>query len=176
MRGAFLALLLTLFSFGSAPEDVSKPDGRMWANFGTLGQQGVFIKAAYVQGAIEGLRVGATVGYLDGQLDEANVVVNYAKQCVGAGGASCSDIAASVGRPEIVMNQGIAGSDKERAKFSPQHTSVLDIVHQMDKFYGDYRNTPVFMITALQEGINSFSGKASTEQELEVTRKVGCNP
>jgi len=169
MRSVFIALLLTLFSFGSAPDE------RMWANFGTSGQQGVFIKAAYVQGAIEGLRVGALVGYNTGRLDEKNDALNYVKECVEKGPCATVPIAKMM-RPESddSWHEIMAGSEKVRANFTPQHSSVLDIVHQMDKFYADYKNTPVCMITALQESINSFSGKASTEQELEITRKVGC--
>jgi len=47
-------------------------------------------------------------------------------------------------------------------------------VHQMDKFYSDYRNTPVCMIVAVQESISSLSGRAMSEQELEISRK-GCS-
>jgi len=57
----------------------------------------------------------------------------------------------------------------------PEHISVLDIVHQMDKFYADYKNTSVCMIVVVQESISSLSGTAMSEQELEVVRK-GCNP
>jgi hypothetical protein len=70
----------------------------------------------------------------------------------------------------------MAGADKVREKLLPQNgTSALDIVRQMDKFYSDYRNTPVCMIHAVQESIHSLNGTASTEQELQMMRK-GCSP
>lgn len=57
----------------------------------------------------------------------------------------------------------------------PRHAPTLDIVNQMDKFYADYRNTPVSMITPVQESIVSLRGRVSSEQELELERK-GCQP
>ena len=77
-------------------------------------------------------------------------------------------------KPETLWNE--AGVDQVTAKLTPMnHTSVLDIVHQTDKFYSDYRNTPVCMIQAVQESIHSLNGKASTEQGLEMMR-TGCKP
>jgi hypothetical protein len=50
----------------------------------------------------------------------------------------------------------------------------MAVVHQTDKFYADYRNTPVCMIVAVQESISSLRGQASSEQQLEMARK-GCD-
>lgn len=175
MRNVFIILFLTLFAFGSAPDDSSKPDGRMWANFGSTSQQGVFIKAAYVQGAIEGLRVGVLTGYLVGSQNEYNDALDNVKQCV-KGPCAGVPIASLIKDPDSQLKDSMGGAYKERAKFSLQHASVLDIVHQMDKFYADYRNTPVCMIAAVQESITSLNGAASTELELEMMRKAACNP
>ena len=149
MRSALIAVLLSLIPFGSIAQDSTlKADGRMWSTWGNSGSQNLFIKAAYVQGAVEGLRVGAVVGYYSGRLDE---------------------------KSDSSPNELQAGADKTREKYAPQNTSVLDIVHQMDRFYSDYRNTPVCMIVAVQESISSLRGTSMSEQELEMVRK-GCNP
>lgn len=169
MRLVFIAVsvALVLVFFGHATQDSqTKPDGRMWANFGTTGQQGTFIKAAYVEGVIEGLRAGAARGYGRGRLDAASDAVNYVKQC----GHPCADIA-SLADPGKGWSQGM---DKLELEVSPQHASALDIVHQMDKFYSDYKNTPVCMIVAVQESIESLKGKASSERDLEMMREQGC--
>jgi hypothetical protein len=151
------------------------PDGKMWQSFANSGSQGTFIKAAYVQGAIEGLRTGSAIGYSDGRLDEATDVLNDFKQCAADKNHSCGDIPASLTKPEALPNAVMAGLDKEQGKVMPHHSSILDIVRQMDKFYNDYRNTPVCMIVALQESIQSLQGKASTEAELRLMREQGCN-
>jgi len=176
MRSVFIVVLFSLVSFGNAAQDNPlKQDGRMWATYGNASSQGVFIKAAYVQGVLAGLDVGATVGYLQGRTDEADAVVNYAKQCVADKRSSCADISESVGKPETLFKEAMAGAGKVREKVLPQNgTSVLDIVRQTDKFYSDYRNTPVCMIHAVQESIQSLKGTASTEQGLETMRK-GCD-
>ena len=153
MRTAFLATLLTLFSFGSAaPVTPLKADGRMWETFGNSGSQGMSIKAAYVQGAIEGLRAGAARGYTRGRMDEKKNSANTANND---------------------WNEVTASMEKVADEYLPQHTSILDIVHQMDKFYGDYKNTPVCMVVAVQESVSSLKGNASTEQGLELDR-MGC--
>jgi|SRR5579863_4062768 len=149
MRKPLIGVLLALTSLGSVAQDgTMKADGRMWASYGNASSQGMLIKAAYVQGAMEGLSVGATMGYLSGRADVKNDAADW--------------------------HEVTAGADKVRAKFGPQNTSVLDIVRQMDKFYGDYRNTPVCMIVAVQESVSSRRGTASSEQGLEMARK-GCN-
>lgn len=178
MQSVFFAVLLTLFTLGNASEDgPMKPDGRMWANFGASSQQGIFIKSAYVQGAIEGLRVGAIVGYTSGRLDEKNDALTYIKECVEKGPCATVPIARMI-RPESAgsWDEVMASADKVGSKFVVQRTSVLDIVHQMDKFYTDYRNTPICMIVAVQESIASLGGKASTEKDLQMMREQGCNP
>lgn len=168
MRVVLIAVLVTLISFGHVTQDnPTKPDGRMWANFGTAGQQSNFIKAAYVQGAIEGLRAGAARGYGRGRLDAASDAVNYVKQC----GHPCANIA-GLAEPGTGWAEGM---DKLESEVSPEHASVLDIAHQMDKFYGDYKNAPVCMIVAVQESIESLKGKASPEQGLELMREQGCS-
>ncbi len=176
MRSAFIAVFLSLIPFGNAAQDSPlKPDGRMWEAWGNSGSESLSIKAAYVQGAIEGLRVGALVGYHAGRIDEKNDAQDYVKPCLKG---PCAGIPlASLIRPltNTSMNEIQAGADKVRAEFTPQHASVFDIVHQMDKFYTDYRNTPVCMIVAVQESISSLRGTASSEQELEMVRG-GCNP
>jgi len=148
MRSVVIAVLLIVApSVNGAQDNPLKPAGRMWQTYGSAGPQSTLIKAAYVQGALEGLRVGAALGYFSDRLQEktdANSVKQFS-----------------------------AGADKVQAKFTPQHASVLDIVHQMDKFYSDYRNTPVCMIQAVQECIRSLDGTASSEEDLEVIRKQG---
>lgn len=167
MRIAFIAALLTLVSSGHAIQDNrTKPDGRMWSNFGTAGQQGIFVKGAYVEGAIEGLRAGAAYGYSRGRLDAAADAVNYVKQCAHP----CGEIA-SLGDPGKGWAEGM---DKLESEVGPRHVSALDIVRQMDKFYGDYKNAPVCMIVAVQESIHSLSGKAASERDLEMMRQQGC--
>jgi hypothetical protein len=175
MRREFIAVLLSLIPLGgTAQYGPLKPDGRMWATFGNANSQDLSLKAAYVQGAIEGLRVGATIGYLRGNTDEGNAFVDYVKQCADKG-RGCPDIPARLTKPEVVANEVMAGADKVRGKFTPQNASVLDIVRQTDKFYADYRNTPVCMIVAVQESISSLRGTASSEQELQMSRG-GCSP
>jgi hypothetical protein len=175
MRSASIVVLLVLISLGNAAQDTPlKADGRMWANFGRSGPQGISIKAAYVQGAIEGLRAGAAGGYGSGRLDEKKDALAYAKQCIDKG--PCANVPiTSFLKPPGVDDEMRTGMDKVLSDISPQHASVFDIVHQMDKFYSDYRNTPVCMIVAVQESIQSLKGKASTEQELELERQQGCN-
>jgi hypothetical protein len=174
MRSAFIVVLLSLIPFESIAQDApSKPDGRMWQILTNLGPESARVKAAYVQGAIEGLRVGALVGYLRGRTDEKIDALNYVKPCLDKG--PCKGIPV----PSLInssTNEFGAGANKVRGGFTPpQEVSMFDIVRQVDKFYADYRNTPVCMITAVQESISSLRGMASSEQELEISRK-GCNP
>jgi hypothetical protein len=172
MRSAFIAVLLFLIPFGSASQDSPlKPDGRMWQTWSTSGSQSLFVKAAYVQGAMEGLRVGSLVGYYSGRLDEKDDALDYVKPCL-KGPCVGIPIANLI---NTSTDKFEAGANKVRGNYTPQNTSVLDIVHQVDKFYSDYRNTPVCMIVAVQESISSLRGTASSEQELEMSRK-GCNP
>lgn len=148
MRRLLIAVLL-IFPAGTAAQDSSllKADGRMWDMWGAS------VKAAYVQGAIEGLRAGAARGYVGGWLDK--------KQQTDSG--TNDEKGVVVGMSKIVSD------------VTPQHTSVFDIVHQMDKFYSNYKNTPVCMIVAVQESLQSLNGTASSEQGLELSRK-GCDP
>ena len=176
MRSALIALLLSLIPLGNVAQDSPlKPDGRMWETWGNSGSQSLFIKAAYVQGAIEGLGVGATLGYYTGRSDEKSDALDYVKPCLKG---PCAGIPlGSLIKPltNSSMDEVAVGADKVRAGLRPQHASVLDIVHQTDKFYADYKNTPVCMIVAVQESISSLRGTASSEQQLEISRK-GCNP
>jgi hypothetical protein len=158
-----------------AQDNALKPDGKMWATWGNSGSQSMFLKAAYVQGAIEGLRVGALSGYFTGRLDEKNDAFDYVKPCLDKGPCAGIPVASLIKPSTNDWNELKAGANKVRAGFTPQHASVFDIVHQMDKFYTDYKNTPVCMIVAVQESISSLRGTASTEQELELSRK-GCDP
>lgn len=97
------------------------------------------------------------------------------KQCAAEKGRLCPDMPERKTKLEALVHEGMAGADKVREKLAPHNgTSVLDIVHQTDKFYSDYRNTPVCMIHAAQESIQSLKGTASTEQELQTMRK-GCD-
>ena len=177
MRRPLIAVLLAVTLFGSAAQDSPmKPDGRMWAAYGNASSQSMFIKSAYVQGVLQGMDVGATVGYLQGRNDEGNDFVDYVKQCAAEKGRSCPDIPERNTKLEALLHESMAGADKVREKLAPQNgTSVLDVVRQMDKFYSDYRNTPVCMIHAVQESIQSLKGTASTEQGLAMMRK-GCDP
>lgn len=177
MRRPLIGVLLAVTTFGIVAQDSPmKPDGRMWATYGNASSQGMLIKAAYVQGVLEGLDAGATVGYLQGRDDEGNDFVNYVKQCAAEKGRACPDIPERKTKPEALLHESMAGVDKVREKLAPQNgTSVLDVVHQMDKFYSDYRNRPVCMIHAVQESIQSLKGTASTEQGLAMMRK-GCDP
>jgi hypothetical protein len=177
MRIAFIVVLLTLVCFGNTAQDSPSKDGRIWGHFGTASKEdGVLIKGAYVQGVIDGLRVGATVGYFDGRLDESDRVLNYEKQCVAEKGSACAVLPAAMYKEETFYKEALAGVDKEKEKLTPMHhTSVLDVVRQTDKFYSDYRNTPVCMIAAVQESIRSLNGTPSTEQALELMRKQGCS-
>jgi hypothetical protein len=173
MRSVFIAVLFSLVPFGNAAQDNPlKPDGRMWTTWSSSLSESAFVKAAYVQGAIEGLRAGTALGYTGGRLDEKTEALNYVKQCVQKGPCATVPIASMI-KPDS-SNEVVAGMDKVVANYSPQHASVMDIVHQMDKFYSDYRNTPVCMIVAVQESISSLRGTASSEQELELSRK-GCD-
>jgi hypothetical protein len=73
MRSAsILAVLQPLIPFGSIAQDSPlKPDGRMWETWSNVGSQSLLVKGAYVQGTIEGLRVGAVVGYYTGRTDDS---------------------------------------------------------------------------------------------------------
>lgn len=175
MRRAFVAVLLSLIPLGGVAQDNPlKLDGRMWATYSNASQQGMLIKAAYVQGVIAGLNTGATEGYLQGRNDEGSDFVEYVKQCSEKGRA-CPDIPEKKKKSEALIHESLVGADKVREHLLPQNgTSVLDIVRQMDKFYSDYRNTPVCLIHAVQESIQSLKGAASTEQELAIIRK-GCD-
>lgn len=162
----FIAVLVALVSFGHPTQDNPTPDGRMWANFGTASQQGTYIKAAYVRGVSEGLRAGVARGYASGRLYAGDDAVNYVKQC----GHPCPDIA------HLFDGKGLAeGLEKVESEVNPRHASALDIVHRMDMFYSDYKNTPVCVIVAVQESIKSLNGKASSERDLEMMRQQGCH-
>jgi hypothetical protein len=177
MRSAVIAVLMSMIPFGSIAQDSPlKPDGRMWQMWGNSGSQSSFVKAAYVQGAIEGGRVGTFLGYYTGRMEERKDALEYLKPCLDKG--PCTGIPlASLIKPltNSTTSEFEVGANKVRGGFTPQHASVLDIVHQMDKFYADYKNTSVCMILAVQESISSLSGTAMSEQELELARK-GCNP
>ncbi len=178
MRSAVIAVLLSLIPFGSIAQDNPlKPDGRMWATWSNSGSGSSFTKAAYVQGAIEGLRVGAFVGYYAGRIDEEKDALEYLKPCLKG---PCAGIPlTSLIRPQFTTKSSadefVAGADKVRAQYALQHASIFDIVRQMDKFYSNHENTPVCMIVAVQESISSLRGTASSEQELALSRK-GCSP
>lgn len=178
MRSAFVAVLLAITLFGSVGQErpSSKPDGRMWQTFSNLGPQSLNVKAAYVQGAIEGFRVGAAEGYYAGRNDEKNDALAYIKPCLEKGPCAGVPLARMI-KPETESSwkEISAGADKVVGRLKLQNISVLDIVHQTDKFYSDYRNTPICMIVAVQESIFSLNGKASSEQELALER-TGCNP
>src|SRR5215472_6348385 len=177
MRRAFV--LLALIPFGSMAQDSPlKPDGRMWQIFTNSGPQSGFIKSAYVQGAIEGLRVGTYAGYIRGRNEEASASLDYIKPCIDKG--PCAKIPLPMLLKPVNVNtltEYTVGAEKARGEFSTRETtSMLDIVHQMDKFYADYKNTPICMITAAQEAILSLRGAGSSEQELQTERETGCNP
>jgi hypothetical protein len=115
MRNAFIAVLLTLVSLGCVAQDSTlKADGRLWGAFDSPSA-----KAAYVQGAVEGLRAGAARGYVRGWVDK--------KQQADSG---TNDEKAVT-----------AGMEKVLAMYTPR-ASVLDIVHQMDKFTATTRTHP----------------------------------
>ena len=176
MRRMSVAFLLFLVPFGSMAQDNAlKPDGRMWATWGNSVSQSMFIKAAYVQGAIEGLRAGASLGYFTGRLDEKNDAFDYVKPCLDKGPCAGIPVASLIKPSTKDWNELKAGADKILAGFTPQRASAFVIVHQIDKFYADYKNTTVCMIVALQESISSLHGTAMSEQELEMSRKE-CNP
>jgi hypothetical protein len=61
-----------------------------------------------------------------------------------------------------------------RVIYTPR-ASILNVVHQVDKFYNNYKNTSVCMIVAVQESIQSLNGTASSKQDLEMMRKQGCS-
>jgi hypothetical protein len=170
MRSAFTAVLLFLIPFGSASQDSPlKPDGRMWDAWSNSGSESLHVKAAYVQGVIEGIEAGTTFGYYRGRFDEVDAYVDK--------GPCASIPPTKLTKPSsnTTVDELKVGADKARAEAMPEGVSVLQIVHQMDKFYSDYRNTPVCMITAVQESISSLHGTASSEQGLEMERK-GCKP
>src|SRR2546428_13925915 len=82
MRNAFIAVLLSLIPFGSIAQDSPpKWDGKMWEMMSTSGSTSTLIKAAYVRGALEGLSVGASLGYFTGRSDEMDDALNYVKPC-----------------------------------------------------------------------------------------------
>src|SRR6266566_9079671 len=116
MRSAFIVVLLSLIPFESIAQDSSlKPDGRLWATWTNSGSERLFVKAAYVQGAIEGLRVGAVTGYYGGRLDEKNDALAYVKPCLDKG--PCAGIPlASLIKPLTNSNTSefAAGADKVR--------------------------------------------------------------
>lgn len=176
MRSAFLTVLLAITLLGGVERPFSQPDGRMWQTFSNSGPQGLNVKAAYVQGAIEGIRVGATEGYYAGRSDEKDDALAYIKPCIEKGPCASVPLANMI-RPETrsTWNEINTGADKVRGRLKLENISVLDVVHQIDKFYSDYRNTPICMIVAVQESISSLNGKPSSEQELALER-TGCNP
>lgn len=178
MRIILVAALFVLLAIGSTARDNPSTvvDGRVWQEYGDSGPTGILIKGAYVRGAIEGLRVGALVGYLRGRIDEKNDALEYLKPCLDKGPCATIPVATLI-RPEDgrTWTAIAAGADKVRAGYTPKGASVHDVVMQMDKFYSDYRNTPVCMIQALQEAVASLNGSPSTEKDLDVMRK-GCNP
>jgi hypothetical protein len=179
---SILVIVAGLFiPFGAmAQQNQLKPDGTMWKSLEAAypGMAGVTIKEAYVLGASQGLRVGAAAGYFAGRGDEKNDALGYIKPCIETG--PCARIPVdTLLRP--LTNKDVdefgAGADKVQGMFTA-HSSVLDVVHQMDKFYADYRNTPVCMITAVQEAIGSLRGMASSDEQLNEERnaalKGGC--
>lgn len=173
MRRMFFVVVLFLIPFGSLAQDSPmKLDGRMWELWGKLGSASLPVKAAYVQGAIAGLHTGAFTGYLWGSLNEESAALDHLKPCFKG---PCAGIPLATLVKPFTTDEIKAGADKVEDGFTPQHASVIDIVRQMDKFYADYRNTPVCMITAVQESIASLRGTASWEQGLEMERKE-CNP
>jgi len=176
MRRAFVAVLLTLIPFFSLAQDRPlRPDGRMWQAYGSSGSQSTFIKAAYVQGAMGGLRVGTFEGYLRGRNEEASASLDYIKPCI-KGPCANIPLAMLLKPPDNnTFTEYVASAEKFRGTvMPPEKTSILDVVHQMDKFYGDYRNTPVCMITAVQESILSLRGAGSSEQGLQIERQTPC--
>lgn len=176
MRSALIiaSLLVLIPSWSAAQDNPMKPDGRMWETMTNMGAQASLLKEAYVQGATEGLQEGAVTGYVTGRTDEKGDALTYIKPCIERGRAGIPP--ASMMKPvESSRNDIIAGAVKVRDGLVPRSLSILDIVHQMDKFYADYKNTPVCMIQAVKESISSLRGEASSEENLQAERK-GCNP
>lgn len=175
MQRVLITVLLFLIPCVAIAQDRSStPDGRMWANYSNSGSESLFGKAAYVQGVIEGLRAGATIGYVNGRLDEKNAALNHLKPCLKGPWANIP-IASLI--DSNTTNGFDTGAAKVLRTLTAQNASVLDVVRQMDKFYTNYRNTPVCMIVAVQESIASLRGEASSEQALQIDRKgEGRNP
>lgn len=182
MQKLIIATILVLIPFGTMGQDrygsFSKPDGKMWETWTKMasGDMPMFIKAAYVQGVVSGLTAGSAVGYYSGRIDEKNDALNYMKPCLEKG-QPCSGIPiANLIKPveKYASDEFDTGLNKIQSNFTAQHTSMFDIVHQVDKFYADYRNTPVCMVAAVQEAISSLNGNASSEEALNMERK-GCN-
>lgn len=176
MRHVMIVVLLVFMPFCSTAEDSRlKPDGRMWQAWSTQNTS-TFIKAAYVQGAMEGLRVGSFVGYLRGRMDEKSDALEYVKPCLAKDQPCASIPLSNLIKPfnDAASGELATGGEKVRSEYSP-NASVLDVVRQMDKFYADYRNTPVCMVTAVQESIDSLRGNASSEEQLKLVRG-GCTP
>jgi hypothetical protein len=174
-ESAFIVVLLALIPFGTAAQDSPlKPDGRMWQAMSNSGSQSLFVKTAYVQGVISGLQTGAFIGYLSGRTEEKQNTLDYLRSCLDKGLCGGDPV-----KPETfssIASEAMAGATKfVGTLMPPQHVSLLDIVRQTDKFYADYKNTPVCMIQAVQESISSLRGTAMSEQELELVRK-GCTP
>lgn len=174
MRSAFIALLLALALFGGVGQEIpsSKPDGRMWQTFSRLDPN---LRAVYVKGVTEGYRLGVAEGYYAGRGDEKDDALAYIKPCLEKGPCAGVPLASMIRPPDSNWKEIKAGADKVAGRLKLQNISVLDIVHQMDKFYSDYRNTPVCMIVAVQEAVSSLKGEAPSEQALELDR-MGCNP
>jgi len=171
MRTALMAVLLSLIPFGSMAQDNSlKLDGRTWHTWGDSDSQGLIIKAAYVLGALEGLQEGATVGYYAGRMDEKNAALDYLRPCLKG---PCAGIPLSHLISDSTKNFA-AGADKVASQYISKNISIGDVVQQMDKFYSDYRNTSICMITAAQESVSSLQGTAMSEKDLEMARKTGC--
>ena len=55
----------------------------------------------------------------------------------------------------------------------PTELAFGDIVNQMDKFYGDYKYTPVCRIDAFKEAFKSLQGHPATEEQLAKLRTDG---
>ena len=129
MRNAFIAILMSLIPFGSVAQDNTlQSDGRMWATWSNSGSESLFVKAAYVQGVIEGFKVGATLGYYSGRLDEKNDALDYVVRCRDKG--PCAGIPlGNMIKPKSNMDDFGPGVNKVRERYASQNASVLDIVH-----------------------------------------------